>query len=193
MTTESVARVRTHQTQFRLLAARCARVMPAAPPKEGAGNAGCPMHPRSRVHLVVLERTRVTTNTPESPGIPARNGFNGLYRALPGDRALLPPSPALLSANLTPASGRQDHTSSPSACRRARLQRRLASTASRPTSVTIAKRPSEWDGMANHIGLIWASEKQKYFCKRGWTGRSPALFLICPAGTSPISNAEDKR
>src|SRR6202045_4397771 len=44
-----------------------------------------------------------------------RNGFNGFLRALPGDRAFLPPSPALLSANLTPASGRQDHTSSPSA------------------------------------------------------------------------------
>jgi hypothetical protein len=24
----------------------------------------------------VIERTRVTTSTPESPGIPARNGFN---------------------------------------------------------------------------------------------------------------------
>jgi hypothetical protein len=59
---------------------------------EGVGNAGCPLHPRSRVHLVVVERTRVTTSTPESPGIPARNGFNGLCRALPGDRALLPPS-----------------------------------------------------------------------------------------------------
>src|SRR5450432_4916663 len=56
------------------------------PPKEGVGNAGCPLHPRPRVHLVVVERTRVTTSTPESPGIPARNGFNGLCSALPGDR-----------------------------------------------------------------------------------------------------------
>jgi hypothetical protein len=64
------------------------------PPKEGVGNAGCPLHPRPRVHLVVVERTRVTTSTPESPGIPARNGFNGFLRALPGDRALLPPSSA---------------------------------------------------------------------------------------------------
>ncbi len=47
-----------------------------------------------------------------------RNGFNGLFRALPGDRAFLPPSPALLIADLTPASGRQDHTSSPSAASR---------------------------------------------------------------------------
>jgi hypothetical protein len=37
--------------------------------------------------------TRVfTAEAPESPGIPARNGFNGLLRDLPGDRALLPPS-----------------------------------------------------------------------------------------------------
>src|ERR1700681_4938704 len=63
-------------------------------PKEGVGNAGCPLHPRPRVHFVLVERTRVTTSTPESPDIPARNGFNSLCRALPGDRALLPPSPA---------------------------------------------------------------------------------------------------
>ena len=50
-----------------------------------------------------------------SPGIPARNGFNGFLRALPGDRAFLSPSPATLAANLTPASRRQDHTTSPSA------------------------------------------------------------------------------
>ena len=99
----------------------------ALPPKEGVGNAGCPLHPRSRVHLVVVERTRVTTSTPESPDVPARNGFNGFLRALPGDRALLPPSPCGLKVlsspvepneppqDLTPASRRQDHTTSPSA------------------------------------------------------------------------------
>src|SRR5216684_5817271 len=63
-------------------------------PMEGVGNAGCPLHPRPRVHVVLVERTRVTASTPGSPGIPARNGFNGLCRALPGDRALLPPSSA---------------------------------------------------------------------------------------------------
>src|SRR5712691_6993214 len=67
------------------------------PPKEGVGNAGCPLHPRPRVHLVVVERTRVTTSTPESPDVPARNGFNGFLRALPGDRACLPPSPTDMS------------------------------------------------------------------------------------------------
>src|SRR5712692_5975823 len=113
------------QTRLRDPAARCARVVHLSlAPMEGVGNAGCPLHPRPRVHFVLVERTRVTTSTPGSPGIPARNGFNGLLRALPGDRALLPPSSAdtvlskpgradLTSANLTPASGRQDHTTSP--------------------------------------------------------------------------------
>jgi hypothetical protein len=49
------------------------------PPKEGVGNAGCPLHPRPSVHLVMVERTRVTTSTPESPGIPARNGFTTYF------------------------------------------------------------------------------------------------------------------
>src|SRR5712691_11233030 len=48
-------------------------------PKEGVGNAGCPLHPRPRVHLVVVERTRVTTSTPESPDVPARNGFTAYF------------------------------------------------------------------------------------------------------------------
>src|SRR5260370_39746469 len=50
-------------------------------PLEGVGNAGCPLHPRPRVHFVLVERTRATTSTPESPGIPARNGFTA-YVAL---------------------------------------------------------------------------------------------------------------
>jgi hypothetical protein len=50
------------------------------------------------------------------PAFPAR-WFYGLFRALPGERALLPPSSpgSLLPRNLTPASRRQGHTASPSA------------------------------------------------------------------------------
>src|ERR1700731_684258 len=77
-----------------------------------------------------------------TPGIPARNGFNGLLRTLPGDRAFLSPSPALLHTDLTPASRRQDHTTSPSAKSALSSAAPPASTASRPASVTIAIRPS---------------------------------------------------
>jgi hypothetical protein len=53
---------------------------------EGVGNAGCPLHPQPRVQK---KSTRVVaTGPPESPGIPARDGFNGLYRALLGDEFL---------------------------------------------------------------------------------------------------------
>jgi hypothetical protein len=50
-------------------------------PLEGVGNAGCPMHPQPRVQKLVA-RECVATGPPESPGIPARNGFNGFLRAL---------------------------------------------------------------------------------------------------------------
>src|ERR1700682_3393441 len=150
------------------------------------------MHPRSRVHLVVVKGTRVTTSTPKSPGIPARNGFNGLLRTLPGDRALLPPSPCGLKVlssrvepneppqDLTPASRRQDHTTSPSASsavvlhaanrsRRA-IRPALASHAQHCCVHRISSRvrddrdtPLVWDETAAVIEVIWVSAEQKNF------------------------------
>jgi hypothetical protein len=63
-------------------------------PNRGRGECRMPNAPAVSCAMIVVECTRVTTSTPESPGIPARNGFNGFLRALPGDRALLPPSSA---------------------------------------------------------------------------------------------------
>ena len=48
-------------------------------PKEGVGNAGCPWHPQPRVRFALVESTRVTTSTPESPDVPARNGFTAYF------------------------------------------------------------------------------------------------------------------
>jgi hypothetical protein len=86
----------------------------------------------------------------KSPGIPARNGFNGFLRALPGDRAFLSPSLADTSANLTPASRRQDHTTSPSARRALSSEAPLASTASRPAFRDDRDTPLEWGGTARY-------------------------------------------
>jgi hypothetical protein len=47
----------------------------------------------------------------------------------------------------------------------------LASTASRPTSVTIAKRPLWRSGMAEVVRMIWAKNEAEYFCKQDWTGQ----------------------
>jgi hypothetical protein len=50
-----------------------------------------------------------------------------------------------------------------------------------PTSVTTAIRPSCGTGCRSY-SLIFISEKQKYFCAKGWTGVSRVRALICPSG-----------
>ena len=58
---------------------------------EGAGNAGCALHPRSRVPKNAhMAHTSIqgSGNTPTSPA----QWLYGLLRALPGERAFLPPS-----------------------------------------------------------------------------------------------------
>src|SRR6266404_4594622 len=61
-------------------------------------------------------KTSIRAQSPRShrndPAFPAQ-WFYGLLRALPGDQACLTPSPALLIADLTPASGRQNDTTWP--------------------------------------------------------------------------------
>ena len=101
---------------------------------EGAGNAG---HVRRTRSLVCIKkayehsRHRFTGRT----GIPCANGFNGLLRALPGDRlyCLRHPREHRL-ASLISASGYQDHTTSPSAPAHSSLapQTSIASRTQRP-------------------------------------------------------------
>jgi hypothetical protein len=70
-------------------------------------------HPQPRTQT--KKRTSVVaTGSPKQSGLPCAMVY-GLFRALPGDRAFLPPSLADRPANLTPASGRRDHTALPSA------------------------------------------------------------------------------
>src|SRR5260370_38283819 len=74
-------------TQLRDLAARFARGLPrnfTSSPKEGAGNAGCALHPRSRVQIVRRTRTRAYRFSGEHPASPAQ-WLYGLWRALLGD------------------------------------------------------------------------------------------------------------
>ena len=60
------------------------------------------MHPQPCVQNKNKHTSVVTTVTPEQPGIP-RTMVYGLFRALPGDRAFLTPSPAnRKSTSLTP-------------------------------------------------------------------------------------------
>jgi hypothetical protein len=167
------------------------------PSREGAGNAGCALHPQSRVQKVKSTRGshhEFTGTTRHSP----RNGFNGFLRDLPGDRALLSPSfveygwsapgradfaSAKLDASIE-ASGPHDFAVRSTVVRlhacasltgwTPPCDDDCAPTLPRPphpvpTSVTIAKRPSVWDGMAGVLELIWAFREAVYFSGKDWT------------------------
>ena len=54
---------------------------------EGAGNAGCALHPRSRVPKLRIRRTRAYRFSGNTPASPAQ-WLYGLLRALPGDEFL---------------------------------------------------------------------------------------------------------
>jgi len=86
---------------------------------KGRGECRAPNAPAASRAKMEEAHELVTTVAPVHPAFPHANGFNGLWRALPGDRALLPPSFRAIaeasSRNLMPASRHQDHTLSPSA------------------------------------------------------------------------------
>src|SRR5215211_6093913 len=113
-----------------------------APPKEGRGECRVLDAPAVSRAKVCSEHTSiVTVGSPDQPGIPARNGFNGFLRDLPGDRAFLSPSPAVCLRKLdasVEASGPHDFAVRFQRCSSAAPS---ASIASRPASVTIAIRP----------------------------------------------------
>ena len=75
------------------------------------GNAGCPTHPQ-----LACDEAWHTSKSPQlrrnDPALSAR-WLDGLFRALPGDQALLSPSPEDDSTDLTSALGRQNHAASP--------------------------------------------------------------------------------
>jgi hypothetical protein len=97
---------------------------------------------------------RVTGIIRHSP----RNGFTAYTVLSPVIGFLATVAGGVASTDLTPASGCQDHTSSPSALA-SPVKRAVASTAPRPAFVTFAKRPSEWNRMAGDIEVIWVFGK----------------------------------
>ena len=158
MTTRNVKQ----PAQLRDLAACMREVLPetSRPPIRGRRECRAPNAPAA---WQGRKTSRASKQSPRShrnhPAFPAQ-WFYGLFRALPGNRAFLPPSLADNSADLTPASGCQDHTTSPSASApfvfwHPRVHRIP------PRVDDVAQRPSV-GGMAEDIDLIWAS-CQVYF------------------------------
>src|SRR5258707_1132086 len=131
---------------------------------EGAGNAGCALHPRSRAQRdsgLRARAYRAAENTRHS----LRNGFTA-YNAL---------SPVSRSSLATVAPEKlifPELDASISGVRTTRLCRTLshrslsalpASTAPRPTFVAIMIRPSDRDGMAIDVPLFALREKRNIF------------------------------
>jgi hypothetical protein len=168
-------------------------------PHGGRGECRVPVAPAASCALVLVESTRVTTSTPESPGIPARNGFNsyvalspvtGLFchrrprisgLSAPG-RADLPS--AKLDASVG-ASGPHDfavrdqhlssarlviaHRSLDPPCDPLARKTLPRPPPPHPASVTIAIRPSGGVGWQEFVEMICPTGEAKYFCKQGWT------------------------
>ena len=90
---------------------------------EGAGNAGCALHPRSRVQICAKKDAHEHTGSAEALRHSLRNGFTAYFELSPENRARLSPSPSDMafparsgrqaSEDLTPtteASGPHDFT-----------------------------------------------------------------------------------
>jgi hypothetical protein len=97
----------------------------------------------------------------------------------PRRSAFLPPSSlrSLLLKNLMPASRHQNHTTSPSASVPFVLRHSRVHRSPRPTSVTIAIRPSCGHGMTENKHVIWVKSEAKYFWKWGWTAKSVTCLV----------------
>jgi hypothetical protein len=138
--------------------------------KEGAGKAGCALHPRSRVQTCTKKRTRAYRFSGGIPAFPAQ--WFTAYSALSPVTGLSchrHPREVLLPANLTPASGCQDHTASPSA--RVALVSRNFRVHRIPPRVRDDREPPLSSGETGGAkALICPTAKAEYFCAKGWTG-----------------------
>src|ERR1700731_1607431 len=105
----------------------------------------------------VVERTRAYRSHRNHPAFPTQ-WFTDYTVLSPVLRAFWPPSPALLLADLTPASGCQDHTTSHVRGKSPFVIGASASTASRPAAVTIATRPSVGRDGCEYAG-VWVFGK----------------------------------
>src|SRR6476620_8995355 len=138
------------------------------------------MHPQPRGRKKKAPARSHHRFTGNHPAFPAQ-WFYGLLRALPGDQACLTPSPALLLADLTPASGRQNDTTWPYAS--AAFVTRANSVHRIPPRVRNVRNAPQRDGTRMDIELIWVRRQAK-FLKFGNSllDRILGTQLICPSG-----------
>jgi hypothetical protein len=152
--------------------------------QEGAGKAGCALHPRSRVQTCT-KHAHEHTGEAEASGLPCAVVY-GLLRDLLGDRAFLPPSLRGYRArsnwidaqqrNLTPASGCRDHTTSPYA-RLAFVFRKLRVHRISPRVRDDREPPLSSGETGGFKSLICPTRQQEFFPLMGLTD----FWVICPS------------
>jgi hypothetical protein len=165
---------------LRILAARYARgLLSISRPLdiEGAGNAGRPMRPRSRVQDGVVERTRAYRSHRNHPALPAQ--WFTAYNVLTSATGLFcHRHPQRLSCELDTSVGVSGPHVFAVRFRRCRLKHPLRPPQPAPRNVTIATRPFWWDRMVRNMDPFWVFCKSEYFCKRGLTD----FWVFCPTG-----------
>jgi hypothetical protein len=116
----------------------------------------------------------VTTGTPKHHDIPCATVLTAYSVLSPVNGSFATVVDGITSANLTPASRRQDHTILPSAISITRLTMRCVHRIPRPTLVTIAKRPSGGTGCAKTITHFGKTEV-KFWPQAGERSQVPEL------------------
>ena len=139
-----------------------------APKYEGAGKTGCVPHPRS--HVLFAHGKEVHTGIQvrrKHPGLPCAMALR-LASCSSRRTALLPPSPALLIADLAPAPRRQNHTTSPYASS-AIVYRAINVHRISPRVRDDGQRPSSSSKTSGVMPLICARTEAEYFWFAGLT------------------------
>jgi hypothetical protein len=154
------------EIHVRIPATHHARIMPITSAQRGRGECRAPDAPAAACARVESKSTRVSQVTPESPGIPHAMVLTASFVLSPvTGLSCHRHQRKLPSANLTPASGRQDHTTSPSASAPF-VKGASTSTASRPASVTTAIRPSSGTRQRGFCFDLGQSAKEFIFARR---------------------------
>jgi len=143
------------QTQLRIPAARTRpSYCLGSPSKSGGRRESRVLAAPIASHAHKKRTSVVATGSAKQSDLPCAMVY-GLFRALLGDRAFLPPSLADRSANLTPASGRQDHTALPSAINIVRLATPKRPPHPAPNVRDDREAPLLWEQDAVTVRLIW--------------------------------------
>ena len=144
-------------------------------PREGVGNAGCPVHPQPRVRNGSKNAheysQRVHRNRPASP----RNGLRLIPRSpwRPGFLATIAGGSLHRLDTSVGVSGPHGFAVRISAVRQRRIRVHRIPARVRDDRET----PLSSGGTARFIHLIWGFGKSEYFCGQGWTGQISLIQL----------------